>query len=353
MQQGAASAEAAPDGAGEPPAPNLAPNGMSPTTAPPTPAADAPARPPVGWSPGPLPLGSPPANALPHAAAAPPAAGLSPARTEDTPPLDVAALPAPQQVPPEWPHAGLPPAAAADGNGSGAAAAPPAAAAPEALQGAQEVAHADQQARDAESSGTAEGARSRLPKLSVFKGMGKAAAAAAAKLTDSERGGKGRGAAAGKGPGPDSKGAKPDQAPGGSDAPDGTAAGDLAANPAGPQNPMEGPGEAGEGKPDAEESDAVKAERSWAAAAGAGSLIHDLFRGQLQSSIECQTCKRRSTMCAPYFILLLTLSGRDAGRWAAVLITPCHKGCASNPRLSANIFLHSAPQAEELVVYGN
>ena len=300
---------------------------MSPTTAPPTPAADAPARPPVGWSPGPLPLGTLAASGLPLAAATPPCAGLIPAPAADTLTLEVAALPAPEQVPAEWPHAGLHPAAAADGNGSGAALPPPAAAAPEALQGApqatQEVAPAEQQARDAECAGAADGARGRLPKLSVFKGMGKAAAAAAAKLTDGERGGKARAASAGKGTGPDPKGAKPDQAPGGLDGPDSATAGDLGANPAGPPNPMEGPGEAGEGKADAEESDAVKAERSWAAAMGAGSLIHDLFRGQLQSSIECQTCKRRSTMCALYPIWFRSIFTKVCRRVGGVPITAC------------------------------
>ena len=356
QQQSAASAEAAPDGAGEPPTPNSAPNGMSPTTAPPTPAADAPARPPVGWSPGPLPLGTLAADGLPHAAAMPPSAGLIPAPAADTLSLEVAALPALEQVPAEWPHAGLHPAAAADGNGSGAVLPPPAAAAPEALQGApqatQEVAPAEQQARDAECAGAADGARGRLPKLSVFKGMGKAAAAAAAKLTDGERGGKARAASAGKGPGPDPKGAKPDQAPGGLDGPDSATAGDLGANPAGPPNPMEGPGEAGEGKADAEESDAVKAERSWAAAMGAGSLIHDLFRGQLQSSIECQTCKRRSTMCALYPIRCRSIFTKVC-RWVGgVPITPCAtKAVRQIYDCQENNFLHSAPQTEELNVF--
>ncbi|KAK9831376.1 hypothetical protein WJX81_007244 [Elliptochloris bilobata] len=131
----------------------------------------------------------------------------------------------------------------------------------------------------AASGAAAEGGR--RPKLSVFKGMTKAAAAAAAKLADSERGVKARAAAA-------------------VDESDREAAGAGSAERAGGTG--EGPDEA------AEEGDEVKAERSWAAAAGGGSLIHDLFRGQLQSTIECQTCKRRSTMYDVFWELSLPLA---------------------------------------------
>lgn len=136
------------------------------------------------------------------------------------------------------------------------------------------------------------------PKLSVFKGMSKAAAAAAGKLADAGgdkvSGAKPRTSSAGKGSNPNTepKGSKPDPAPGAADDGERAAAGRGAAEEAGGV----GPGEAAAAP---EESDAVKAERSWAAATGGGSLIHDLFRGQLQSTVECQACKRRSTQCAP------------------------------------------------------
>ena len=300
QQQGATTGEAAPDGAGELPAPDQASESMSATAPPPASVADAPARPPVGWSPAPL---APSAtDALPHATAASPAAGPSPAPATETLPLVIAAPPAPEQAA-ERAHAGLSPAAAADDTAAYAAPPPPAGTAPESLQSApqltQELAPAEPQAHDPESAGAPEGARSRPHKLSMFKGMTKAAAAAAAKLTDGERGGKARGAAASKGAGADPKGSKPDQAPGPPDGRDSAATSEVNSSLAGTTKPTEGPGGPGEGGPEAEESDAVKAARSWAAAMGAGSLIHDLFRGQLQSSIECQTCKRRSTMCAP------------------------------------------------------
>ncbi len=137
----------------------------------------------------------------------------------------------------------------------------------------------------------------RPSKLNVFKGMSKAAAAAAAKLTDSAGEVlKARQAAQGKNPPPTliSKGSRIEAQPGAAE--DGEAAA-AAAGGAPEEKGAAAAGESGGGPP--EEPNTVRAERCWRAATGRGSLIHDLFRGQLESTIECQACKRRSTTCAP------------------------------------------------------
>ncbi len=136
----------------------------------------------------------------------------------------------------------------------------------------------------------------RPSKLNVFKGMSKAAAAAAAKLTDSAGEVlKARQGSQGKNPAPTlaSKGSRVEAQPGAGED------GEAAAAAAGGAPEEKGAAAAGEGGGPPEEPNAVRAERCWRAATGRGSLIHDLFRGQLESTIECQACKRRSTTCAP------------------------------------------------------